>query len=411
MDEKMVEATRLTRLGRLAEATALIQQCLGGTQAHPVVPSNPVAAPPTIDVTFRVGEPTKAIGEPAAAKGRRTRAGRGFATPDLMTPGAVLRPGKPRSQPGGGPVRQRLPEHAAAPAAGRWLAGTHTSAAGTLAYKLYVPSGYRGQAMPLVVMLHGCTQDPDDFAAGTRMSFLAEAEGFVVLYPAQTAAANPSRCWNWFQAAHQARDQGEPALIAGTTRQVMAEYHNDAGRIYVAGLSAGGAMAAIMAATYPDLYAAVGVHSGLAPGSAHDLASGFQAMRNGGQVGRSAMGRGIPLILFHGDDDSTVHPCNAEQLVQQWVAAGPLGTAATTPTLRQGRTPGGRTYTCAIYHEGHGRSHSVVEHWTLHGAGHAWSGGAPHGSYTDPDGPDASRELVRFFRAHARGTAARAAGG
>jgi poly(3-hydroxybutyrate) depolymerase len=193
----------------------------------------------------------------------------------------------------------------------------------------------------------------------------------------------------------------------------MAAYHNDAGRIYVAGLSAGGAMAATVAATYPDLYAAVGVHSGLAPGSAHDLASAFEAMRNGGQVGRSAMGRSIPLILFQGDDDPTVHPRNADQLVQQWVNAGPLGTGtgATTPTLRQGRTSGGRTYTCAIYHEGHGRTQSLVEHWTVHGAGHAWLGGNPDGSYTDPDGPDASRELVRFFHEHARGTTARTAGG
>jgi poly(3-hydroxybutyrate) depolymerase len=183
----------------------------------------------------------------------------------------------------------------------------------------------------------------------------------------------------------------------------MAEYHNDDRRVYVAGLSAGGAMAAIMAVTYPDLYAAVGVHSGLAPGSAHDLPSAFQAMQGGGHAGRTGAGRAIPLILFQGDSDPTVHPCNADQLVGQW-AAGPSSTGGTapTPTMRQGRAAGGRNYTCATYADARGRT--VVEQWTVHGAGHAWSGGSRNGSYTDPEGPDASRELVRFFREHPRGT-------
>ena len=236
---------------------------------------------------------------------------------------------------------------------GQWIAGTYTSEAGSRDYKLYIPSGYHGQALPLVVMLHGCTQTPDDFAAGTGMNGVAEAEEFLVAYPAQAAAANTMKCWNWFEAAHQQRDEGEPSLIAGITRQVMAEYHTDPGRVYVAGLSAGGAMAAIMGEMYPDLFAAVGVHSGLAPGSAQDLPSAFRAMQQGGLGGQTRVGRPAPLILFHGDGDSTVHPCNADDLVQQWNATGsqdPGGSAP--PVIVQQRQVGGRAYTREIYRDG-----------------------------------------------------------
>jgi poly(hydroxyalkanoate) depolymerase family esterase len=288
---------------------------------------------------------------------------------------------------------------------GQWIAGTHTGAAGRRDYKLYIPSGYHGQAVPLVVMLHGCTQTPDDFAAGTGMNGVAEAEGFLVAYPAQAPTANISKCWNWFEAAHQQREQGEPALIAGITRQVMAQYNIDPGRVYVAGLSAGGAMAAIMGVTYPDLYAAVGVHSGLAPGSAQDLPSALQAMQQGGQRGQAGVGHRAPLILFHGDGDTTVHRCNADRLVQQWTAAAGSQTprAAVPPvTVERGQVDDGHTYTRQIYRDGRGQP--VVERWTIHGAGHAWSGGSHSGSYTDPAGPDASRELARFFREQPRET-------
>jgi poly(hydroxyalkanoate) depolymerase family esterase len=236
------------------------------------------------------------------------------------------------------------------------------------------------------------------------MNFLAETNGFLVAYPAQAPGANVSRCWNWFQAAHQERDRGEPSLIAGITRQVMAGYRVDARRVYVAGLSAGGAMAAIMAAAYPDLYVAVGVHSGLAAGSAHDLPSAFAAMRQGGQSGQMGVGRAVPLILFHGDHDATVHPANADDLLRQWVAGKPVGAdrAAPSITTRQGRVTNGRAYTCEVYRDARGQV--VAEQWTIHGAGHGWSGGNGSGSYTDPAGPDASREMTRFFQEHPRET-------
>ena len=315
----------------------------------------------------------------------------------MPLPGMLPVPGMPLVRPGG-------PVSPPAPAEGQWIAATHTNAPGTRAYKLYVPSEYHGQALPLVVMLHGCTQDPDDFAVGTGMNFLAEASGFLVAYPEQAASANPSKCWNWFQGAHQQRDQGEPLLIAGITRQVMAEYRVDARRVYVAGLSAGGAMAAIMAVTYPDLYVAVGVHSGLAAGSAHDLPSAFVAMQHGGQAGETGVGRAVPLILFHGDQDATVHPDNADDLLRQWVTVEPVATGRAAPSVTacEGQAAGGRAYTRELYRDARGQV--VVEQWTVHGAGHSWSGGRPDGSYTDPAGPDASREMVRFFLEHSRKT-------
>ena len=260
-----------------------------------------------------------------------------------------------------------------------------------------VPSCYEGQPLPLVVMLHGCTQSPDDFAAGTRMNALAEEHACLVAYPGQTPSANSSKCWNWFSPQDQRRDQGEPSLIAGITRQIMSDYAGNLRRVYIAGLSAGGAAASIMGAEYPDLYAAVGVHSGLASGSAHDVPSAFAAMRQGGPVPgglrRDLSREPMPTIIFHGDRDKTVHPINGDQVAVHSRAGAEMGTS-----VRRGQSSGGIGYSCTVHADA--SNTPMLEHWALHGVGHAWSGGSPDGSYTEPRGPDASREMLRFFLEH-----------
>ena len=394
MQARMAEATRLTQEGRLNEATAIIQNALGNNV--PSAGSNPGAGgfDFPIDVTSRLVGGTQQ--GPAAP---RRGAGLGpdvFAqtAPNLLSRGVQHPPGSPfaKTAAAGGAKDNE-----------RFFTRSYSGAAGARSYKLYVPDGYDGEAVPLVVMLHGCTQDPDDFAAGTRMNALAEERGFLVAYPAQSGSANMQKCWNWFQPADQGRDRGEPSIIAGITRQVMEDYEVDEGRVYVAGMSAGGAMAAIMGAVYPDLYSAVGVHSGLAPGSAHDMPSAFSAMRQGNpgnpvtEAGSNGQAEIPPTVIFHGDRDGTVHPRNGDRLLANLTASDGSSLKVST---RQGRVPDGHAFTRISYRDTDGRS--VVERWNVHGLGHAWSGGGRPGSYTDPKGPDASAEMVRFFLQHAR---------
>ncbi|HEX5848579.1 MAG TPA: PHB depolymerase family esterase [Rubrobacter sp.] len=393
MQNGMAEATRLTQQGRLEEATAAIQRSLGGT-SFPVGGSKGTGDGP-IDITSRV---VKRAGQGPAdgrfgALRRPNTTARSTPQPNPLTRGMAGMAG----------AKARSASSASVPDGARFIEGSYGNGAGTRSYKLYVPGGYSGHAVPLVVMLHGCTQDPDDFAAGTRMNELAEEHTFLVAYPAQSGNANMQKCWNWFQATDQQRGRGEPSIIAGITKQIVDEYEVAEDRVYVAGMSAGGAMAAIVGATYPDLYAAVGVHSGLAPGSAHDMSSAFTAMRQGGPVVATQNGAGgdnrkaLPTIIFHGDGDRTVHPRNGERLLGH-LDSGTRNGSAPRVTTRRGGVPGGHEYTKFTYQDGEGRN--LVERWSVHGLGHAWSGGSYPGSYTDPRGPDASAEMVRFFLQH-----------
>lgn len=403
LQEGMAEATRLTNAGKLSEATAAIQRALGGD-----TPGSPLAgrmATPT-QSDFRVTEDRP--GSENMSPGTKvkpdadTMVSRLMNLPDSLTRD-VLRKG---NSPGN--VQQaRAPQPEAPATAGRFVSGSYSNRAGTRGYKLYIPSGAKGQALPLLVMLHGCTQSPDDFAAGTRMNTLAESGDFFVVYPEQAGSANMNKCWNWFNAGDQQRDQGEPSIIAGITHQIAATQPIDTKRIYVAGMSAGAAMAVILGETYPDLYAAVGVHSGLAYGAAHDLPSAFGAMQGGGQdvsrpktrAQRAAdLTRTVPMIVFHGDRDSTVNQRNAEQILNQRLSD--LDATPPKASVRQGQVRGGRSYTHSVYRDSGGEP--VAERWIVHGAGHAWSGGGPRGSYTDANGPDASMEMVRFFMEHPR---------
>lgn len=363
----LAEATRLTGLGRLEEATALIQRTLAGrgmAQRQGAEPSQGLRVREVVETVVRGIAPVlKGLGQP---------------------------------------LRAPAPEKEHDTAGSAFVSRSLAVAAGARDYKLFIPAAPQEPA-PLVVMLHGCTQNPDDFAVGTGMNVLAERAGIFVAYPAQSRSAHPQKCWNWYDPSDQGRETGEPAIVAGITRAVMEAHAIDPGRVYIAGMSAGGAAALNIAHAYPDLYAAVGVHSGLAAGCARDLGSALMAM----QVGAPGLGAGpsfgapvtskrIPTIIFHGSDDNTVSVRNADQILAQAEASG-LTAVAQSFEGTDSRF-GGHAFTRTRYAESGGRI--VVEDWRIRGAGHAWSGGRPEGSYTDPDGPDASRAMLDFFAEH-----------
>lgn len=408
----MRRAALSTRASNLTEATRVIQDALAGRTASggrgaavpDVTPPPAGSRPPPfpVDPHAEIIEPS---GKPKAAAAR----------PDISRPSQrlrkplgealrILREGRAATGALGSLPGMSLPamtKHVSLPPmpdGAQFLTRSFTCAAGTRSYRLYVPASAPDRPRGLVVMLHGCKQDPDDFAAGTGMNAVAEAYGLMVAWPGQTGANNASSCWNWFRPADQMRDTGEPSIIAGITAEIMSEFGLDRERAFVAGLSAGGAMAAVMGETWPDLYAAVGIHSGLAYGSANDVMSAFSAMR--GDAGlpsrmkpQAVAGASSPVrtIVFHGGADRTVHPSNAERIV----AAASSTEAEDAVRTETGRAAGGRTYTRTIVADREGLT--AVECWLVDGAGHAWSGGHAGGSYTDPRGPDASSEMVRFF--------------
>lgn len=282
------------------------------------------------------------------------------------------------------------------PKGARYLARTHSCAAGSRDYKIYLPAGGPSRPKGLILMLHGCSQTPDDFAIGTRINALAGKHGFAVAYPAQTRGHNGTSCWNWFAPGHQIRGAGEPAILASLTKKLMREFGLGRDAVFVAGLSAGGAMAAILADVYPDVFSAAGIHSGLSRGSARDVVSAMSAMRRGGvsDVGASTIGaRSLPVrrIVFQGEADSTVHPSNAAMIV-----AAAVGDAAPTKIGR--RSVRGRGYARSDFARADGTV--MLELWMIEGSGHAWSGGHAAGSYTDSMGPDASVQMIRFFLAN-----------
>ena len=380
----MAEATRLTRQGRLVEATALIQQTL----------ADPAARRPQ-DATWAAEETAGTPGrDPGSRPALRADAGTrlGLARSGWLPRRRAL----PSRGPGGLRRLHRPVSPVVTSPPGRFGAFSYTNAAGTRAYRLYVPASGTSEALPLIVMLHGGTQDAATFAAATGMNDLAEREKFLVVYPEQARSANAGRYWNWFVPGHQRRDAGEPSLIAGITGQVTDRYRADTTRVYVAGFSAGGAMAAVMAAVYPDLYAAAGVHSGLPYAAAGDVASAFAAMKQGPPRPDRPPARPRPLIVFHGDHDAIVAPANAAGLIDHVLAAASADRRQDVVTT--GQVPGGHAYTRTCYQDLAGTA--LAERWTIHHGGHAWSGGVPHGSYTDPRGPDASAEFIRFFDEH-----------
>jgi poly(hydroxyalkanoate) depolymerase family esterase len=365
--DEMVQALNLTKAGRLAEATDLIQRMLGSSSKSGLSPDIELLKP-----FSRVAKPPRL---PLASA-------RGLQMP-LQGPDLFQRQAAPPGSLGAGVLVDR----------------TYANGSGARRYMVYEPPDRPSHGTPVIVMLHGGTQAVLDYAAGTGMNKLADQHHVLVVYPEQDSRANPMRYWNWFRPQDQRAGTGEPALIAGITEQVIRDYDADPDRIFIVGFSAGAAMATVMAATYPDLYAAAGVHSGLPYGAAHDVPSAFALMRGANLPSQPDAVLSIPLIVFHGDHDEIVNVVNASHIRQQRLGVDRALIAADGPRVTHEQVPNGHASTRTTYSS---EDHVLLEQWIVHGAGHAWFGGAPGCSYTDPRGPDASVEMLRFFSEHGR---------
>ena len=379
LTRSLLKATGLTRMGRLMDATRLIQRALGGG----AMPSARPAAQP--------------MGQPVPET-----------TAETLPNTIILPPPRSVPEPAANDEVMRRPQHP------NFSEQSFAFEGKTYPYRLFVPKladageeGAQRESMPLVVLLHGCKQDALDFSKGTAMNALAGKEQCLVLYPEQITRANQLMCWNWFEPGHQQEGLGEPGMITALTRQVLATDFNgrraDPRRVYIAGLSAGGAMAAVVAGLHPELFTALGVHSGLPAGAASNVMTAFQAMRSGGQGQRASA---MPTIVFHGDGDTTVHPSNGENIALDALAA-----------LREADTPLVKTQSSAdpeanradrndkpteLTRYANAEGKSFIEYWSINNGPHAWSGGSKEGSYTDPDGPSASKAMLAFFLQHSR---------
>jgi poly(hydroxyalkanoate) depolymerase family esterase len=410
---ELFKATGLTKRGHMMEATRVIQNALGLAKATPAPVKKAAPTSGTVptwapgidtsvsDVPFRETLKKPPANEPAF---RAPHALKDDA-PAVEAPAARPAPAAPTAKP--------------RPASFTEL--SFRSGNTSHAYRLYTPSNApaadsardQSNLLPLVVLLHGCKQDAADFALGTGMNELAETEKCLVLYPEQSSSANSMRCWNWFEATHQARDSGEPKMLAALIHKVIKTHGADPSRVYIAGLSAGGAMAAIMAGLFPEMFAAVGVHSGLPPGAANNVISAFSAMRSGASKPKSSGGAAanddsdgivMPTIVFHGSADQTVNPDNGDQITEAALAAlksaGLQLKRVEQSEDSPGTSSGRRDTTRTIYSTADGKS--FAEHWAIGSGPHAWSGGDAAGSYTDPHGPSASQAMVEFFLQHRR---------
>ncbi len=391
----MSRARDLVRAGKPGEATRVIQTTLSG-QPTPDLATPDLATPdPTPDPVTR----------PRAAAGSRPSRAKPRIAPETLPDAEIVAPKSARPRRPLGDVvtgltkgRPKLPPSRAGhasltlPADARFDWHRIATPQGDRDYRLFIPATLPEGPQGLVLMLHGCTQDPDDFALGTGMNAHAETHGLIVAYPAQSRRENAQGCWNWFRPADQQRDSGEPAILAALARTLSAGHAIPPDRIFAAGLSAGGAMAAILGHTYPDVFSAVAIHSGLAAGSASDVVSAFAAMR--GDARTPDHNASAPrTITFHGTADATVHPTNSDRIM---ASARPAGHAA---TLTKG-TVNGRAFARSLTTAPDGTP--LTEHWQIEGTGHAWSGGSPAGSYTDPAGPDATALMLAFFLSNPR---------